>query len=85
MSSWFTGAKTWMAEKAINAFAKHEGLESQPKFDDNGKGFFGLNALNIDGNKIDFQEDLFHSIGKYNNEGLKDPHSAYLIVNVATE
>lgn len=73
MSSWFTCAKTWIASKVIYLFVAHEGLESQPKVDDNGEGFFGLNALDIDGNKVDFKKDL------------KDKNNAYLIVNVATE
>ena len=52
---------------------KTKGFEKLPKPEDNGKGFFGLQALDTDGNVIDFEKDL------------KDKYKAFLIVNTASE
>lgn len=52
---------------------KKSGFEKLPKLKDNGKGFFGLQARDTDGNVIDFEKDL------------KDKYKAFLIVNAASE
>ena len=73
MSSFFTKLKIGLGDFLVDKLIKNKDVESLPKFQDNGKGFFGLNALDIDGNTINFEKDL------------KDQYKAFLVTNVASD
>lgn len=60
-----------MKWKLLNKLVFVEGYEVVKEVNTNGKGFFGLNALDIDGQNINFLD-------------WEGKHKCFMIVNVAT-